>query len=65
LAHLVIRLAGNDKVKVLYKEKRPGDVVHSLADISRAGSFGYRPKYNLEDGLKEAFFYLKSKANKE
>ena len=26
--------------------------MHSLADISRAKTFGYEPKYNLEEGLR-------------
>ena len=52
LAKLVIGLAGNS-VKPIHEEPRPGDVRHSLADISRAREFGYNPKYNLEQGLKE------------
>lgn len=50
LAELIIRLAGNN-VKPIHEEPRPGDIKHSLADISKAGSFGYKPKYSLERGL--------------
>jgi UDP-glucose 4-epimerase len=53
LARLIIELAGNTAIKPIYKDPRPGDIVHSLADISRAESFGYQPKYSLEEGLKE------------
>jgi nucleoside-diphosphate-sugar epimerase len=36
-----------------YKETRAGDVRHSLAAISRAGSLiGYRPLVGLAEGLK-------------
>jgi UDP-glucose 4-epimerase len=59
LAQLVIRLAGNDAIKVVYQNTRPGDILHSLADITRAGIFGYRPKYNLEKGLREVIEYLR------
>jgi UDP-glucose 4-epimerase len=53
LARLIIELVGNTAIKPVYKDPRPGDIVHSLADISKAASFGYQPKYSLEEGLKE------------
>ncbi|MFC1932401.1 SDR family oxidoreductase [Chloroflexota bacterium] len=52
LARLVIKLIGNS-IEPVYKELRPGDVEHSLADISRAKAFGYAPRFSLEEGLKE------------
>jgi len=52
LTELIIKLVGN-KVEPVYQEPRPGDVRHSLADISRARAFGYEPKYSLEVGLGE------------
>ena len=52
LAALIIKLVGND-IEPVYQEPRPGDVKHSLADISRARAFGYEPKYSLEAGLGE------------
>jgi UDP-glucose 4-epimerase len=52
LARLVIKLVGN-KVTPVHREPRPGDVRHSLADISRARQFGYNPRYSLGEGLKE------------
>lgn len=53
LAQLVIKLVGNSTIKPIYKDSRPGDITHSLADISKARDFGYYPKYSLEVGLKE------------
>jgi UDP-glucose 4-epimerase len=37
----------------LYAAPRPGDIRHSLADISRARSLGYSPDYDLEEALRE------------
>ena len=53
LTKLIIELTGNNTVKPVYKDPRPGDIVHSLADTSKAKAFGYNPGYNLEQGLKE------------
>ncbi len=52
LARSIIRLIGND-LKPIYQEPRPGDIRHSLADISKAKAFGYEPTHSLEVGLTE------------
>lgn len=52
LAELISRIMKKDP-GVIYKEARVGDIRHSLADISKAGLFGYRPRYDLEQGLRE------------
>jgi len=52
LAELVIKLVG-DSLEPVHAEPRPGDIRHSLADISRARQFGYNPRYNLQQGLTE------------
>jgi UDP-glucose 4-epimerase len=52
LARLITRIMGKDS-KPIYQEPRPGDIRHSLADISKAKQFGYNPRYNLEEGLRE------------
>ncbi len=57
LARLIIRLSGNS-IEPVYSNPRPGDVRHSLADISRAMAFGYRPEYHIEAGLKETIKWL-------
>jgi UDP-glucose 4-epimerase len=59
LAQLIIRLAGNKSVRPVYHDPRPGDVKHSLADIKKAETFGYHPKYSLEEGLKEVVKHLR------
>lgn len=47
-------------VKPTYRDFRPGDVRHSLADIRRAGTLlGYSPRVSVEEGLlKSAEWYL-------
>jgi len=53
LVHHIIDFVGNKAVKPTYRDSRPGDIVHSLADISKARAFGYDPRYNIKSGLKE------------
>ena len=52
LSKLVTKLLGRD-IKPIYQEPRPGDVRHSLADISKARQIGYNHQYSLTEGLKE------------
>jgi len=53
LAELTIKLVGNN-VEPIHEEPRPGDIMHSLADISKAREeLGYNPRYDLEQALKE------------
>jgi nucleoside-diphosphate-sugar epimerase len=42
------------EIEPLYSDARPGDIKHSLADITLAKSLlKYEPEYNLKEGLKE------------
>jgi len=43
----------SSNVSLMHESPRAGDVVHSLADITLARSFGYEPQFNLEEGLCE------------
>ncbi len=53
LARLIANIMGKS-IEPIHKEPRPGDVKHSLADISRAGTLmDYKPQYSLEQGLRE------------
>ena len=53
LVELLKNVSGIDAA-VVYGEPRPGDVLHSLADIGAARSaFGFEPSVSLEDGLRE------------
>jgi len=52
LANEIMDITGRSLVP-LFQEKRAGDVEHSVADISKASNFGYRPKYSLREGITE------------
>ena len=42
------------EMEPVHDKQRPGDIRHSLADISLAkDKLGYKPKYSLEEGLEE------------
>ena len=48
------------KIKPIYRDFRPGDVRHSLADINKARKLlGFEPEYSVKDGLDKAtIWYL-------
>ncbi|OGN95572.1 MAG: GDP-mannose 4,6-dehydratase, partial [Chloroflexi bacterium RBG_13_51_18] len=46
LVELISKLTG-DNTPPVYGPPRPGDILHSLADASRAKTFGFRPGYSL------------------
>lgn len=52
LANLILSITGS-KVKPVHQSPRAGEIRHSLADIAKARSFGYQPKYSLEAGLRQ------------
>jgi len=53
LASLLSKITGKD-IKPDYKEPRQGDVLHSLADISKIGNvLGYFPKVLFKEGLEK------------
>lgn len=50
----------NNQVKIEYTTERPGDVKHSLADISLANEkLNYNPNIDLNDGIKEYVNWVK------
>jgi UDP-glucose 4-epimerase len=51
LAATIIEITGS-RARVKHEKPRPGDIKHSLADISHARvAFGYSPEYSLKQGL--------------
>ncbi len=60
--NLLSHVSVNAYVKPIYLDFRKGDVLHSLADISKASSLlGYKPSHTLKDGLENAIgWYVKS-----
>ncbi|HVR70086.1 MAG TPA: SDR family oxidoreductase [Vicinamibacteria bacterium] len=60
----VCRLTGRT-LRARYLPARPGDVRHSLADITRARrSLGYRPRVDFETGLRETVEWYKESARR-
>lgn len=54
LAELVMEIIGKN-LEIVYDNPRPGDIKHSLADISKARNhFSYKPEFDIKNGLKEA-----------
>jgi len=55
LADKITKIAATGaKIEAIYDKSRPGDVRHSLSDISLArDKLGYDPDYSLEKGLEE------------
>ncbi len=51
-----------EKMRAEYREFRPGDVRHSMADIAKAREYlGYAPVWRVQDGLREAIdWYAKT-----
>ena len=60
LAKLVLKLIPESKSKIVYKELPKDDPIQRKADISKAfNMFGYKPKIQLEEGLKKTIEYFK------
>lgn len=51
----------NSNIKPTYKEKRKGDILNSLANISKSKDFGYNPQIELEEGLEKTIDWFLSK----
>ncbi|WP_034057524.1 SDR family oxidoreductase [Lacinutrix jangbogonensis] len=59
-----LNVSANKNITANYGPTRPGDVKDSLADISKAQRLlGYKPKYSVEEGLKETWNYFKKTIN--
>ena len=61
LAELIIMLMGIN-VQPVYEKPLLGDIRHSIADISRSRSFGYKPKWALKEGLRETIRAFQNEA---
>ena len=52
LFHSITVITEKD-IEPMYNDPRPGDIVHSLADISKAREqFQFNPKFTMDNGLK-------------
>jgi UDP-N-acetylglucosamine/UDP-N-acetyl-alpha-D-glucosaminouronate 4-epimerase len=52
LLKIIAKIMGKD-LNPLHTETRPGDIKHSLADITKAKSFGFRLNTNFKEGIRE------------
>ena len=57
LISMINELLGKD-IEAKYVDPRPGDIKHSLADISKARSFGYNPKDKFINELEETIEFF-------
>ena len=58
LAESIIEICGKN-LSPVHEDPRPGDIKHSLADISKAKErINYEPNFNLMEGLKETIKWL-------
>lgn len=58
---IIRSIIGNDEIEPVYAPPRPGDVRHSLADITKAQEkLGYAPFVPLEEGLKRTVAWFKT-----
>lgn len=64
LGRLMLDLAGKEHLELKYTDPRPGDILHSYADISKAQSMlGFEPQFDQEKGLRDYFRWYKNKYN--
>ena len=60
LATIVINLLGKE-LDIIYEDPRPGDIKHSLADVSKAkDGFGHETRFDIKDGLKETIAWFQN-----
>lgn len=57
LADKIIKLTDSNS-NIVYREPRRGDILHSLADISKIKNIGFKIGYDLEKGLEETIKYF-------
>jgi len=61
LFRIICQIIGKSGIEPIYTSPRPGDVRHSLADITKAREkLGYAPLIPLEEGLKRTIAWFKT-----
>lgn len=52
----MLKLTNKEELKIVYTDLRPGDILHSFADISKAQKLiKFKPKFTQEEGLRDYF----------
>jgi len=67
LANLIIRMYGKEgRLMPVHVAQRPGEISRLCADITKANKLlGFKPKYNIEMGLKEFIGWFKNYRSEE
>jgi len=66
LAKLMLKLTNKEDMKIIYTDPRPGDIVHSFADISKAKKLlKFQPQFSQEEGLKDYLKWYNKKYNQD
>ncbi len=64
LAKLFFKITNREDLNIIYTDPRPGDILHSYGDISKAKKIiKYQPKYTQKEGLKDYFTWYNRKYN--
>jgi len=63
LLRMIARDAGIEAA-ARYGPPRPGDIMHSLADITKAQAIGYSPRWSIEEGLRETVRWFGAKRSR-
>jgi len=62
LAKLVLKITNKKELKIIYADPRPGDILHSFADISKAIKLiKFQPNFTQEKGLRDYFTWYSEK----
>ena len=62
LAKLMLKITNKEHLNIIYTDPRPGDIIHSYADISKAMELiKFKPQFNQEQGLKDYFKWYSNK----
>ena len=64
LAKLMLKILEKERLKITYSDPRPGDIIHSYADISKAMDLiHFKPEYDQERGLTDYFKWYSNRYN--
>ncbi len=64
LAKLMLKILEKERLKIIYSDPRPGDIIHSYADISKAMDLiHFKPEYDQERGLTDYFKWYSNRYN--
>ena len=64
LAKLMLKILEKEHLKIIYSDPRPGDIIHSYADISKAMDLiHFKPEYDQERGLADYFKWYSNRYN--